>query len=300
MDSHNDKPKKNEGTPERGRRGTFGASKGKFGGNNKEGFRPPQKVHQKKAEGEDDLSQNTVAGIHAVEALLNEKPQSIHRIIFQLNSENPRLYSLQKEAKKKNIHVQQLQEKMLSNLYRNHQGVIAICHERELDEWSDVKDKILNVPDGKKITIVVAANIEDPRNLGAIMRSSLALNATALLLPGKGTCALTPATSKSAAGAMDKLIICRVKDFEGELKMLKDEGFGVYGLDGSSQINITDVEYADKSIMIIGGEDKGLPPHMSRACTKVLKIPMSEKAQSFNASVALSIGLYEIERSRMQ
>ncbi|MGL1937248.1 MAG: RNA methyltransferase [Fibrobacterales bacterium] len=299
MDSQNDRPQNKEGAPLKGRKGTFGRAKGKFDGPKNDGNRPPQKVHQKREEGEEDLSQNTVAGIHAVESLLKEKPQSIHRIIFQLNSENPRLYSLQKEAKSQNIHVQQLQEKMLSNLYRNHQGVIAICHERELDEWSDVKEKILNVPEGKKITIVVAANIEDPRNLGAIMRSSLALNATALLLPGKGTCALTPAASKSAAGSMDKLIICRVKDFENELKTLKAEGFGVYGLDGSSKINISDITYADKSIMIIGGEDKGLPPHMSRACTNVLKIPMSDRAQSFNASVALSIALYEIERSRM-
>ena len=186
--SNNDAPKKP---------GRFGArpQKGPFKGPKEDsGFRPPQRIKPKPrpgAESDDDLSQNTVAGIHAVEALLKTKPQSIHRIIFQLNSDNPRLYSLQKEAKQQNIHVQQLQEKMLANMYRNHQGVIAICHERELDDWDSVRDTLINVPDTKNITIVVAANIEDPRNLGAIMRSSLALNAQALLLPGKGTCALT-------------------------------------------------------------------------------------------------------------
>ncbi len=277
-------------------------AKGRFGSSpkrdSKRDFKPPQKIAPKDA-GEDDLGQTSVAGIHAVEALLNENPQKIHRIVFQKNSENPRLYSLQKEAKSKSIHVQQLEEKLLSRMYRNHQGVIAVCHERELDEWSDVKKTLVKAGDDKNITIVVAANIEDPRNLGAIMRSALALNAHAILLPGKGTCALTPATAKSAAGAMEKLVICRVKDFEKELTDIKDLGFKVYGLDGSSGNSIVGEKYANRSVMIIGGEDKGLPPHMGRACDRILRIPMSEKAQSYNASVALSIALYEIERSRM-
>jgi 23S rRNA (guanosine2251-2'-O)-methyltransferase len=243
----------------------------------------------------DDLpkQQRAIGGARDVEELLRKKPGIVHRVLFKLNSGNVKLYELQKLAQQVNVHVQQVEEKLLDRLTKRHNGVVALCHEKPVMPWNDTRKILLeakqnNIP----CRVVVAANLEDPHNLGACIRSSLALNVRLMLLPSKGSCGLTPTVERSAAGALEKMDICRPGNLEIALQELKEAGYQMVGLDGHSENEITNFEFSKHLVMAIGGEDKGLPPYIRKYCDSVLKIPMSPEAHSYNASVALSLGLY--------
>jgi 23S rRNA (guanosine2251-2'-O)-methyltransferase len=238
--------------------------------------------------------QRVICGIRDVEELLRKKPGLAHRVLFKLKSGNIKLYELQKLAQQANVHVQQVEEKLLDKLSRRHGGVLALCHEKAVLPWNDTRKILLLAKEnGEPCKIVVAANLEDPHNLGACIRSSLALGARLMLMPAKGSCGLTPAVERSAAGALEKMDICRPGNLEFALKELKEAGYQIVGLDGSSETSIRGFSFSKHLVMAIGGEDKGLPPFIRKFCDAALKIPMSPEAHSLNASVALSLGLYE-------
>jgi 23S rRNA (guanosine2251-2'-O)-methyltransferase len=238
--------------------------------------------------------QRVICGARDVEELLRKKPGIVHRVLFKLKSGNTKLYELQKLAEQVNVHVQQVEEKLLSKLSNRHGGVVALCHEKAMMPWNDTRKILLEAKEnGESCKVVVAANMEDPHNLGACIRSSLALGVRLMLLPAKGSCGLTPTVERSSAGALEKMALCRPGNLEFALKELKDAGYQIVGLDGHSETSIKNFSFSKHIVMAIGGEDKGLPPYIKKFCDAELKIPMSPEAHSFNASVALSLGLYE-------
>ncbi|MDR2581104.1 MAG: RNA methyltransferase [Fibromonadaceae bacterium] len=238
--------------------------------------------------------QRIICGARDVEELLRKKPGLVHRALFKLKSGNSKLYDLQKLAQQANVHVQQVEEKLLDRYTKRHGGVIALCHEKAVLPWNDTRKILLEAKQSDTpCKVVVAANLEDPHNLGACIRSSLALGVRLMLVPAKGSCGLTPAVERAAAGALEKMDICRPGNLEVALQELKDVGYQIIGLDGNSENSIKGFSFSKHLIMAVGGEDKGLPPYIRKFCDAALKIPMSPEAHSFNTSVALSLGLYE-------
>jgi 23S rRNA (guanosine2251-2'-O)-methyltransferase len=237
--------------------------------------------------------QRAIGGIRDVEELLRKRPGIVHRVLFKLKSGNTKLYELQKLAQQANVHIQQIEEKFLDKLTKRHNGVVALCHEKSVMPWNDTRKILLeakqnNIP----CKVVIATNLEDPHNLGACIRSSLALGVRLMLIPSKGSCGLTPAVERSAAGTLEKMDICRPGNLEFAIKELKEAGYQIIGLDGKSETSIVNFKFSKHMVMAIGGEDKGLPPYIRKFCDAVLKIPMSSEAHSYNASVALALGLY--------
>ncbi|MBF0429897.1 MAG: 23S rRNA (guanosine(2251)-2'-O)-methyltransferase RlmB [Fibrobacteria bacterium] len=239
-----------------------------------------------------------IAGINPVESLLKNSPDKINHLVFQKDSGNKKLFALQKIADQLKIRVHQLPMSKLDNWYRNrHQGILAFCNSRSLDDWQEIRQSLIQqIKSGETPFIVFAAAIEDPRNLGACIRSASGLGAQAVMFPNKGTCGLTATAAKAAAGAAEIISICRVNNPEEELNQLKDEGFKIIGLEENSPVTIHETSYNFPTILVIGGEDKGIPPHIKRTCDIMVKIPISSKTHSYNTSVALSIMLYELNR----
>jgi 23S rRNA (guanosine2251-2'-O)-methyltransferase len=237
--------------------------------------------------------QRVIGGTRDVEELLRKKPGLVHRVLFKLKSGNAKLYELQKLAQQVNVHVQQVEEKFLDKLTKRHNGVVALCHEKPVMPWNDTRKILLEAKQNDiPCRVVIAANLEDPHNLGACIRSSLALGVRIMLLPSKGSCGLTPTVERSSAGALEKMDICRPGNLEFAIKELKEAGYQIVGLDGHSETSIADFKFSKHMVMAIGGEDKGLPPYIRKFCDSVLKIPMFPEAHSYNTSVALSLGLY--------
>ncbi len=239
-------------------------------------------------------SESVAAGINAVEALLEKSPGLINRVLFLHDSGSRRLHVLQNAVKRFKIHTQQVDEKVMLKYHENHQGIVALLHQREMSIWEVLRGKLQDAPD---CLVVIPSNVEDPRNLGACIRSSVALGVDAMLLPKKGGCGLTAAVSKSAAGSLEKLTICRPDVMENAVKDLKYAGFTVIALEGLPDAKpIDELTTSSKVVWITGGEDKGVPPYLLKLCDEVVRLPMNPEAHSYNTSVALSLGLYEYQR----
>lgn len=249
---------------------------------------------------EGSAPQVAVGGIREVRELLEKEPMRVHRILFKQNSGDSRLYALQKQAKKNHVHVQQVETRILDSYARPNQGVVALCNEKNLLPWSEVEQEFLEAVQNKERKLIaVATNIEDPRNLGACIRSALGLGVDLLLLPAKGMCGITPTVAKTSAGALEKMRICRPENLEAVIAELKKVGYQVLGLDADTETNLAAFDFAEQVVLAVGGEDVGLPPFIRKQCDAVLRIPMKADAHSYNASVALSLGLYEWARKRL-
>lgn len=245
--------------------------------------------------------QVAVGGIKEVYDLLAKNPLQVHRVLFMHQSGNPKLYELQKMAKKAHVHVQQVDSKVLDSYARPNQGVVALMNEKELLSWESVREEFFRAKEtGEPKLIAVATNIEDPRNLGACIRSCLALGVDIFLIPAKGMCGITPSVARTSAGALEKLRVCRPDNLEGAIGELKMAGYQILGLDADTETNLADFKFADHAVVAVGGEDVGLPPFIKKQCDAVLRIPMKPEAHSYNASVALSLGLYEYSRLRIK
>ncbi len=265
-------------------------------------FDRPRPENGVRAIGDKDAApQVAVGGLKEVEALLTNEPLKVHRVLFMHQSGNPKLYSLQKLAKKAHVHIQQVDSRVLDSYARPNQGVVALMNEKELLAWEDVREEFFNARDtGEKKLIAVATNIEDPRNLGACIRSCLALGVDLFMIPAKGMCGITPSVERTSAGALQKMRICRPDNLEGAIGELKLAGYQILGLDADTETNLAGFEFADHAVIAVGGEDVGLPPFVKKQCDAVLRIPMMPEAHSYNASVALSLGLYEYARLRIK
>jgi 23S rRNA (guanosine2251-2'-O)-methyltransferase len=240
-----------------------------------------------------------VAGMHAVDALLRASPAKVNHLVLQLGGKNPKLHELQRRAEEHGIRIHQLPKPRLDQWFPGpHQGVLAFCNTRAYDEWPAVRKELVAAKRaGYAPLIVVPAAMEDPRNLGACIRSAVALGADVVLAHNKGGAGLTPAVAKTAAGALESIAICQVNDIEKELKELRNEGYTIVGLEEDGEVEAHKGRYEGPLVLVVGGEDRGIPPHIRRACTYVVRLPMASGAHSYNASVALSLLLYEVNRS---
>jgi 23S rRNA (guanosine2251-2'-O)-methyltransferase len=247
-----------------------------------------------------DGESGIVAGLHAVEGLLDNQSGRVQRLLLLRGSNSPELHKLQAKAEDLGIPCQQLEQRQMDIKGEGHRhgGVIALCNARDYTEWGPLRRILLeDVEEGGNPIVIMGAAIEDPRNLGAIIRSAVGLGAKALILPKKGGCGLTGIVDETSAGALSCLPVSRPADIEAVLKDLASKGFAIVGLDASGELP-EKCDLKGPMVLVAGGEDRGLPPHLRRPCTTLLRLPMDERLQSYNTSVAASLALYEAVRQR--
>ncbi len=171
-----------------------------------------------------------------------------------------------------------------------HQGVIAfgaVHSYRELNE----------VAEGAKL-LVILDGVEDPHNLGAIIRTAHAAGADAIVLPERRSAPLTETVAKAAAGAIEHLPVARITNVSQALEKLKREGFWIYGVDERGAALYDEVEYNVPSVMVLGGEGKGLHQIVQKHCDVLVRIPMAGAVSSLNVSVAAGVVLFEWRRRK--
>lgn len=171
-----------------------------------------------------------------------------------------------------------------------HQGVVALgAAQRHAD-----LDELLE----HARMLVVLDGVEDPHNLGAIVRTAHAAGADAIIVPERRAAGLTETVSKAAAGALEHLPVARVTNISRTLEDLKKRGFWIYGLDERGRDDYDRVEYTEPAVMVLGGEGKGLHDLVRRHCDFLVRIPLAGKISSLNVSVAAGIVLFEWKRRR--
>jgi len=178
--------------------------------------------------------------------------------------------------------------------HANHQGVIAITAGANYSEIEDIFTKAGDNP----VLLVVADGIEDPHNLGAIIRSAEAAGAHGLIIPKRRSAGLTFAAAKASAGAVSYLPVVRVANIASALDALKERGVWFYAadMDGKSWCK---TDFSGHVGLVVGSEGKGVGRLVKEKCDFIVSLPMLGKVGSLNASVAAGVLLYEVVRQRM-
>ncbi|MDQ1471845.1 MAG: rRNA (guanosine2251-2-O)-methyltransferase [Bryobacterales bacterium] len=224
-------------------------------------------------------------GIHPiVEALRAKRP--LERILIARGLAGPRIQEVITLARESGTPVRFEDRSALDRLstVKAHQGVIALGAAKQYADLSDV------VPHSK--LLVVLDGVEDPHNLGAIIRTAHAAGAGAVIIPERRAAGLTDVVAKASAGALEHLPVVRAGNINHTLRSLKDMGYFIYGLDERGQTAYNKVKWAEHSVIVMGAEGHGLHDLVKKNCDMLLRIPMAGQIASLNVSVATGVVLF--------
>ena len=231
-----------------------------------------------------------LSGIHPVaEALRANRP--LDRVLIAQGAGGPRLQEIIDLARQASIPVRFEQRGALDRLAGSsaHQGVVALGATQKYAGLDAVAaEGILVVLDG----------VEDPHNLGAIIRTAHAAGSSGVVIPERRAAGLTDVVAKAAAGALEHLPVIRVTNVNRALEDLKNRGYWIYGLDERGSEDYDRVNYSEPTVLVLGGEGKGLHDQVRKHCDVLVRIPMAGKISSLNVSVATGIVLFEWKRRR--
>ena len=178
----------------------------------------------------------------------------------------------------------------------NHQGVAAYVSPKEYATVEDILEAAAEK--GEPPFVVVLDEIQDPHNLGAILRTCDAVGAHGVIIPKRRSVQLTGTVSKASAGAVEHVPVARVTNITSTLKELKERGLWVYGTDMQGETAFYNADLKGPVALVIGSEGFGMGRLVAEQCDFLLSIPMEGKISSLNASVAAGVVMYEIYRQR--
>ncbi|MEG4333998.1 23S rRNA (guanosine(2251)-2'-O)-methyltransferase RlmB [Microcoleus sp. AT8-B1] len=239
-----------------------------------------------------------IYGRHAVQAAL-ETNQVLNRIwVVPHLRYDPRFHSLLTEAKANGSIIDEVDDLRLDYITRkaNHQGVAAQVSAYEYLDLSELIAKAKSACEDP--VIVVAEGLNDPHNLGAIIRTAEALGSQGMVIPQRRAVGITSAVRKVAAGALESLPVARVVNLNRALEELKEAGFWIYGTAAGVSQSIETVKFSGPTVLVVGGEADGLSLLIQRGCDGLVSIPLRGQTPSLNVSVATGMALYEIYRQR--
>ncbi len=231
-----------------------------------------------------------LSGIHpVVEALRAGNP--LERIVIAQGAGGPRLQEIIDLARQAKIPVRFEPRSALDRLAGSsaHQGVVGLGAARKYADLESVAASEM---------LVVLDGVEDPHNLGAIVRTAHAAGAGAVIVPERRAAGVTDVVAKAAAGALEHLPVVRVTNINRALEDLKERGMWIYGLDERGTEAYDQIDYAKRSVLVLGGEGKGLHEQVRKHCDVLVRIPMAGQISSLNVSVAAGVVLFEWRRRR--
>lgn len=171
-----------------------------------------------------------------------------------------------------------------------HQGIVALIGTAELEVSFDAFIETFQAkPDS---LLVFMGEIQDPHNVGAIIRSAVAFGATAILMPVKKQAPITPAAIRASAGMVFRLPLVKVDNIEEALAKIKAKGVRIYGMAGESKQSINDEPFRAPTLLVLGNEGAGIPGNIRKLCDMVLSIPMDSRAESLNVAASAAVALY--------
>ena len=242
----------------------------------------------------EDRSDLIIGRNPVIEAL---KADKLIDLIFVNSEAGGSISLICKMAKDRNIPIKQVNEQKLNNMSNgaSHQGVIAMW---ACAEYVDVEDILKIAEDkGEDPFIIICDEIEDPHNLGAIIRTAEAAGAHGIIIPKRRSASLNHTVFKTSAGAASWLPVARVSNLAASIDLLKEKGVWIYGTDGAGE-NYSGVKLDGPIGLVVGSEGFGMGRLIKEKCDFLLSLPMAGKITSLNASVAAGIFMYEIVRQR--
>jgi 23S rRNA (guanosine2251-2'-O)-methyltransferase len=229
--------------------------------------------------------------------LLQERSSSVERVCVAIGRKGG-LGRLLRTAREAGVPVSHLEKDALQRklgVAAVHQGVAAVVAIRPYEHVRRVCAAAEADPDGM---LVLVDRVVDPRNLGAILRTSAAAGVRGVIVGSEGTVGLTPAASKVAAGALERVAVARDPKPARLLRTLRSRGFSAVGLDPRSGEDWDRLDLGGRIIVVAGGEERGPTPGVLRACNHRVTLPMASGVESLNVAVALGVLLFEAVRQR--
>ena len=239
---------------------------------------------------------DTVAGRNAVVEALRAGIPAKELVVAVGVDVDERLNESIRLSQKMGIGIREVERRQIENMtgIANHQGVALIVKPFQYSSQKEIFAR------AKEPALFIAVDgVTDPRNIGAIARSAAAFSADGLLIPERRNASLTAAAWKTSAGAAARLPIAQITNLARSIDDAKAFGCFIVGLDGDADTTVDSMEIADQPLyVIVGSEGKGLSRLVREKCDLLISIPMSSAVESLNASVAMSIALYAIDRKR--
>lgn len=234
-----------------------------------------------------------VIGIHSTKEALRVRPGKVSSLLLRDHwKDSQELTELADLAKKFKVNVKQVPVSQLDKLGRSHQGAGAEVTESPSLDIGKLKSQ-------KTSLILALDQIEDPQNLGAIMRSAWLMGADAVVIPKDRTSPISPTVAKIASGALEHIPVETVTNLHAWLKDMRDQEFWIYGFDSSGKNTFWQVNFPEKVILVLGAEGHGLRKPTISACDEILRIPQANAEASFNLSVSAAVAMAEVSRQRL-
>jgi 23S rRNA (guanosine2251-2'-O)-methyltransferase len=241
-----------------------------------------------------------LTGPNAVrEALLAGRP--LQTVVIARGRHGQRLEEIVRLARRHNVPVRFEDRPRLDQMAgtREHQGVLAMVASKAAISLDDLlaRSNPPGLPPASRL-LVLLDGVEDPQNLGAIIRSALAAGAAGIVVPERRAAGLGEAAARASAGAVAHLPVARVINLPRAMEALKSAGYWLVGLDERAQRRYTDVDLTGAIALVLGGEGKGLHQLVRERCDFLVSIPSSGPVPSLNVSVAAGVALFEVVRQR--
>ncbi len=239
-----------------------------------------------------------VFGRHSVRALLAEDVDRVRRVIVA--GENPEIRALAEEAQRLGLRLERRDRATLDRLTNggNHQSIAAEC--AAITAMSETAFEAMWPSMSANPLLLVLDGVQDPRNLGACLRTADAAGVDAVLLPKRGGAPLSSTVAKTSSGAIGRLNLVEVSNLARRLKWLKERGVWLVGATERGSARYDRVDLSGAIAVVMGSEDKGLRRLTADSCDFLVEIPMHGSVSSLNVSVATGIVLFEARRQRGQ
>jgi len=231
-----------------------------------------------------------VAGTHAIVELIRTRPKTVQSLLVQNNwKTSADLRDIVDMANKNKIKVEEKPDTALAQFCHSHQGAVAFSNESLEFNYEDLGDQEHGL-------VVALDGVEDPHNLGAILRTSWLMGVDGIIIPDDRAVGLTATAHKVACGGAEHVPLYRNNQFQQSFDTLKKAGFWVYGLDHKATKTIYDIKFPEKVIIVLGAEDKGLRTTTEKLCDELICIPQLAADASYNVSVSAAMAIAETKR----
>jgi 23S rRNA (guanosine2251-2'-O)-methyltransferase len=238
-------------------------------------------------------------GLHPVEEAIRSGSRKLDHVSLARERNDERFDRIIQLCKSSGIRVTIEPRDQLTRLAKTdaHQGVLAVVRDRQ---FLTVEDLMLPKADGKHHFFLALDGVEDPHNLGALLRTADGAGVDGVIIPERRSAPVTGTVAKTSAGASEHIRIARVTNLVRSLEQLKQQNVWVLGLDERGTPDYTDFDFKTDCVLVLGREGAGLHDLVKKTCDHLLRIPMAGQVSSLNVSVAGAVVMYEAMRQRRQ
>ena len=237
-------------------------------------------------------------GLHPVEEAIRSGARQLDHVSVARDRRDEKLDRLVELCRSSGIRVTQESRDTLTKLAQTdmHQGALAVVKERK---FLAIEDLLASPTDGFRFFLALDG-VEDPHNLGALLRTAEGAGVDGVILPERRSAPITATVAKTSAGASEHVRVARVTNLVRSLEQLKQKNVWVLGLDERGSPDYMDFDFKTDCVLVLGREGAGLHDLVRKTCDHLLRIPMAGKVSSLNVSVAGAVVMYEAMRQRRQ